>query len=102
MGKGTPVEAIPRDEIPEDLSEIRWAVLQKTAHTLGIPLGQKRPQLEDAIHMALGRSVIVVTNVELDDKEMVGGPYITTPSPPPPGHPGPAGGWHKRWLASRP
>jgi len=57
MGKGTPVEAIPRGEIPEDLGTVRWAVLMKTAAALGIVPNQKRAQLEDAIHMALGRAV---------------------------------------------
>ena len=60
MAKGT-VEAIPRGEIPEDLSEIRWPVLMKTAAALGIVPNQKRPQLEDAVHMALGRVVAVPT-----------------------------------------
>lgn len=57
MAKGT-VEAIARDEIPEDLSGVAWTVLQATAkQTLGIDPIQKRPQLEDAMHLALGRAV---------------------------------------------
>ena len=57
MAKGTPVEAIPRDEIPEALGEIQWAVLQKTAkQTLGLNPIQKRAALESAIQVELGRA----------------------------------------------
>ncbi len=56
--KGT-VEAIPREEIPEDLSTLKWAVLQKTAkRTLGINPRQKRPYLEFAVQTELGRECV--------------------------------------------
>ena len=56
--KGT-VEALPREEVPEDLSTLKWAVLQKTAkRTLGINPRQKRPMLELAVNAALGRETL--------------------------------------------
>lgn len=56
--KGT-VEALAREEIPEDLGTVPWAVLQKTAkRTLGINPRQKRPMLEFAVNAELGRECV--------------------------------------------
>lgn len=55
MAKGTAVEPIARDAIPEDLSTLTWPVLKSTAASHGVNGRQKRAAMEEALQVALGR-----------------------------------------------
>jgi len=58
--QGNGPEPIAREDIPEDLTGVKWGVLRATARALGLKAIQnlKRPELEFAVYTELGRDVV--------------------------------------------